>query len=212
MILLKTDPSALLVFGIDASTGNLTLEQTFLDGVNGVGGLDSAANFGVACSPDGHSVYTASEDDDAIVHFEVGAKDGALVLSEQLRAGIGGALGLSGPLAMAMSPEGRQVYAVGEDDSALVVFNRDLYDGSLIWRQTIYDDDGAEGLRSARYVAVSPDGKHIYVSSTFEGFSVFNGTMDGLLRFVQFAQLSTIIPPPHCTCLFAPAPDGKTCM
>ena len=204
------DPSALVILKRNAATGLLSWDQSFVDGRNGAGGLHNASV--VTCSPDGRYVYVGSIDDDALVAFHVPEDLEPITLERQVRDGVNGVLGLSGAEAAAVAPDGGHLYVVCQDDSALVVFERNPVSGELAWIQTLFDDDGVDGLDSPRHVAVSPDGAHVYAASSTEGVSVFERDPDsGLLAFVE-AHISKPQPGfnPGRPYFIAITPDGGT--
>lgn len=79
--------------------------------------------------------------------------------------------GLTWAGALAMSPDGRYVYATsGRDstsgDDAIAVFSRDANDGTLTYIQLIDKvDDSIPGLDDPNNLTVTPDGRHVYVTS-----------------------------------------------
>jgi 6-phosphogluconolactonase (cycloisomerase 2 family) len=78
---------------------------------------------------------------------------------------VNGVDGLDGAVSVAVSPDGRHVYATGANDNAVVVFRRYDLTGRLGWVETQRDGaEGVEGLAGADSVAVSPDGRHVYVA------------------------------------------------
>jgi len=113
---------------------------------------------------------------------------GGLSFIGVLREGVGGVDGIVGPLSLAVSPDGASVYVGGNGDNAVAVFSRNVTTGALTFVESQQDGvGGVSGLQAPSHVAVSPDGKNVYVSS--EGsdavavFSRNGGT--GALTFVE---------------------------
>jgi DNA-binding beta-propeller fold protein YncE len=159
-------------------------------------GLDTAV--GVAVSPDGASVYAASEGDDAIVRFDRAAS-GALSNPSCIAdtgdvAGCGAtAEGLNSAGGVAVSPDGGSVYAVSFVDSAIVRFDR-AGSGALSNPSCIDDPPAlagcaatAQGLGNATDVAVSADGASVYAVSLGD---------DAIVRFDRAA--SGVLSNPSC--------------
>src|SRR5439155_750483 len=91
------------------------------------------------------------------------------------------AQGLYQAAGVAVSPDGKSVYAVSSGDSAIVRFDRNTTTGALTAQGCIADvgdiaDCGVtqEGLYLAEGVAVSPDNKSVYVASRID---------DAIVRF-----------------------------
>ena len=153
------------------------------DGLSGV--------VSVVVSPDGENVYTASINDDAVVTFDRGVQltpieciddndTGPEECSPPAGGGRGGGPpvlakstnGLSGLSEIAASPDGKSLYAVSIEDHAIVRFNRQA-DGKLQPAGCIEDNDSGpddctqstDGLEGANSLAISPDGKSVYVVS-----------------------------------------------
>ena len=142
-------------------------------------GLDDASS--VAVSRDGRSVYAATEGDNAIVHFKRNGRTGALTPRGCIDDNDDGpdncaddTNGLNGAGAVAVSPDGKSVYVIGENDDAIVTFKRSSRTGKLTPRGCIEDNDppagpddcgdDANGLSRVGSVAVSPDGTSVYVT------------------------------------------------
>jgi DNA-binding beta-propeller fold protein YncE len=153
-------------------------------------GLDGAES--VTASPDGKSVYLASHGSDAVAIFKRN-DDGTL---EQLpgtagcvsQGGSGGcrpSIGLDFASGVATSPDGRNVYVASassggdldEGSDAVAIFNRNA-DGTLeqppgpagcISQDGIGGCRPGIGLNVAISVAISPDGKSVYVASAGSG-------------------------------------------
>jgi 6-phosphogluconolactonase (cycloisomerase 2 family) len=70
---------------------------------------------------------------------------------------------------VAVSPDGLFVYASGADNDALTVFSRDAVSGTLTLREEIWDNvQGVHGLDYPSSIAVSPDGRHVYVTGSLD--------------------------------------------
>ena len=132
----------------------------------------------MALSPEGKHVYVAVAGDDAVAVFSRGTTTGKLTFVEMQRDGISGVDGLQRARSVAVSPNGRYVYAVGWAEHALVVFRRDETTGRLTFVEAQWDGLGSvEGLQGPSCVTVSPDGKgkHVYVAGNWvQSISVFD--------------------------------------
>ena len=152
----------------------------------------------IAISPDGRHVYVASYGSHGIAIFRRARRTGHL---EQLpgRRGCvrheGGEFcragrAMCGPVSIAVSPDGRNVYVVSAGSDALSVFRRNARTGVLTQLP------GSSGCVSQRpgggcvvgralneptSVAVSPDGAHVYVTGRRfpSGLAVFERAADG---------------------------------
>ena len=154
---------AIGVFHRNPITGTLVFQSVVRDGVGGVDGLDGVNS--VAVSPDGRHAYAAGRNDDSVAIFVRNPTNGGLEYLTRVIDGISGIEGLDGARAVAVSPDGRQVYAVGQNDDALAVFSRDAVSG-ILTQVGLHRDGvaGVDGLDTANGVAVSPDGMQVYVT------------------------------------------------
>ncbi len=137
----------------------------------------------IAVSPDGKNVYVASYGDNAIVEFTRNA-DGSLTqltgsnncLAEHnsTLCGTDSGYGLESPTAIIVSPDGKNVYVVGEEDrtGSIATFTRNA-DGSLTELGCIEEHGGSgsgcgtttgQGLANPYHLAITPDGRNIYVA------------------------------------------------
>jgi len=176
---------ALSVFDRDETTGALTLVESFKDGINGVEGLYFASS--VVVSPDGRSVYVASNEGDTLSVFSRNETTGTLNYVTVLRDGVDGVDGLNFPNSVAVSSDGRSVYVVSGFDDTLVTFSRDQTTGTLTFESSLQDDVyGLDGLDGANTVAVSPDGRSVYVTAAYDdSLSVYSRDVNaGALTYV----------------------------
>jgi sugar lactone lactonase YvrE len=136
---------------------------------------------GVAVSPDGRSLYvTSGQRTNAITRFRRG-ETGRLAYRSCLanggaHAGTGGCRkpprnSLDSNEAIAISPDGRSAYVASSDSNSITRFDRTAT-GALTYRGCIANR-GARGCKRPKHdslggafdVAVSPDGKSVYVAS-----------------------------------------------
>ncbi len=138
----------------------------------------------IAVSPDGENVYVAASKSDAIAIFSRNARTGRLTQPQGAGGcvaakGAGGcarAVGLDGPNSVAVSADGRNVYATSRASNSIVVFRRNRATGALeqlgpgfgcIAGVPIPGCAGGRALVGPDVVVVSPDGKNVYVGSFF---------------------------------------------
>jgi DNA-binding beta-propeller fold protein YncE len=148
----------------------------------------------IAISPDGRNVYVAASGSDSIAVFDRSRSTGALTQPKGKAGcvaaipgkakgaqGCGLAIGLLAPNSVAVSPDGRNVYATTRDGSSVVTFLRNRVTGEL--RQLPPSASGCisglpipgctagRALKWPDVVVVSPDGKNVYVGD-FAGSGV----------------------------------------
>ena len=84
---------------------------------------------------------------------------------EMQKTDVNGVPPLNGARGVALSPDGRHLYAVAKTDDAIVVFSRDNATGHLTLVESQTHATASDGLDGASAVTVSPDGLHVYVAS-----------------------------------------------
>jgi DNA-binding beta-propeller fold protein YncE len=192
MIALALAASVLLVVtaGALAVTGDLTQPAGAAGCISETGAGNCADGHalngptGVAVSPDGKSVYVASTPGNAVAQLNRNTTTGAITQP----AGTAGCVSqggagpcavghaLRGPTGVAVSPDGRSVYVASSGSNAVARLNRNTTTGAITQpagTAGCISQTGAgpcadgRGLNGPYSVAVSADGKSVYVGSYF---------------------------------------------
>jgi DNA-binding beta-propeller fold protein YncE len=183
----------------------------------------------VAVSADGRNVYVAASGSDAIAIFERNARTGRLTqaggrggcIAARGAGGCATAIGLDGPNSVAVSPDGTTVYATALKSDSVVALRRDPSTGALaqatdgsgcVAGQAAISGCGtARALSGPDVVAVSPDGRNVYVGA-FAGNAVLAFARDaagGLTQLADTAGCLVDAPTTGCaTGVALKAPEG----
>jgi DNA-binding beta-propeller fold protein YncE len=136
----------------------------------------------IVLSPDGRNVYVASSESDAIAIFLRDPKTGTLVQRRGPAGCIAGhgpgacasAVSLDAPNSLAVSPDGRNVYATSRTSGAVTSFARVPKSGLLhpvpggcVSGLPLPTCTVGRALAGSDVVVISPDGKNVYVGSFF---------------------------------------------
>lgn len=154
----SADPGtgAVIAFARNARTGKLRFLQSIADTADAADLLEYA--FVPDVSPDDRHLYVAATDDDAIVVFRIRRSGRLRMIQAKVNGGSGGDL-LDDPYDVAVTPDGRSVYAQGFNDDAVVTFKRNPRTGKLTLDQEIADGDGdADELAGVWRVAADNNG------------------------------------------------------
>ena len=158
----------------NASDGTLSYVGSIADGalyaINPFRFVDGLSQvFSAAVSPDGNDVYAAGFNDDAIAAFRRDlTANGLLRYAGVYKDGSNGIDGLDGAIGVAVSPDGAHLFAAGDLDNALAVFERDTTSGQLRFAQVVKRNPPTgsnpnPALGGAHDVAVNPDGRAVYI-------------------------------------------------
>jgi 6-phosphogluconolactonase (cycloisomerase 2 family) len=174
----------LAVFSRDGVTGALTFVQRRVQEMSAIAVAGATA---IAVSPDGAHAYVAAWRERAVGVFARDVPSGDLAFLDA--AYQGEVDGLWGADAVAVSPDGANLYVAGTGDGSLVVFHRDAGTGLLAFVEV--ERNGVAGVTGLdgpvpQGLVVSPDGAHVYAaaedSSSIAVFARDPGT--GALTFV----------------------------
>ncbi|MFJ5333770.1 beta-propeller fold lactonase family protein [Pectobacterium sp. CHL-2024] len=167
------------------SADELRLVNTYT-AISGLGTVTAAAR-----TTDGLAVYV-SDDKGAIALFQRDANSGELTYVRTFAA----AEGVTGISQLQVSAEGNSVYALRADGNAIVWFSRDA-EGNLEHKETIIDDYAIHGsnLFNIEGIALSDDGKTLYVVNSYNVLWFTRNTATGKLDYAGLIEGNMTSPP-----------------
>lgn len=117
----------------------------------------------IIVDPSGRRAFAADLGIDKIMIYRLDSEGARLAPNEPTHGSVapGG-----GPRHLAFHPTGRFLYANNELTATVTVFRHDATSGALTEAQTITTlPDGYDGNKSTAQIALTPDGRHLYVSN-----------------------------------------------
>jgi 6-phosphogluconolactonase (cycloisomerase 2 family) len=212
--------NAIVRFNRDRDTGALKPKGCVGNDGNNPDGCDQTADglvapASIAVSPDGKSVYVASDEsnDSAGARFKRNRRTGALKPKGCIADPDSNPDGCSttaeglngGTTAVAISRDGKSVYFASGNDDAIVRFKRDRDTGALAPKGCIADKDSSagcgrttKGLTNPHAVTVSRDGKSVYAT----------GSQDNAIVRFKRRRDTGALRPKGCVAEKADNPDG----
>jgi 6-phosphogluconolactonase (cycloisomerase 2 family) len=159
----STADSAVTLFSRNAVTGALSQLVVYKDGVGGVDGLQAASSAKI--SPDGKHLYVSGQAENSVAIFSVNSVTGELTYLEKITNGVAGISDMQGVRSLAISPDGRYVYASAITSDSVTVFTRNSTTGLLTFdSKAINNGGGVTGLNGPSGMASDPSGRHLYVA------------------------------------------------
>jgi 6-phosphogluconolactonase (cycloisomerase 2 family) len=149
-------------------SGKITVRQIVRDEQDGTTGLNGAMT--PVISPDDNFLYVNTgrfSGDNGVTAFSIN-QNGTLKFLEEHLAEAGAIKNYVGGNGMAVTPDGRNLYAAATRSGTLACFARDPKNGKLTYQETLADDGASGELGGAAGVAVSPDGCFVYVAAEYD--------------------------------------------
>lgn len=161
----------------------------------------------LALSPDDLSVYVTGISDGSLTVFRRDPLDGQLAFTQSITGTLDGATVLDGIFGVLVSPDGRNVYVASQSSNAVVAFSRRLDNGVLRYLGHVALGAAAPGLGGATELAISPDGRFLYVAGigTDSVQILVRNLEDGFLTPLESVAVG--VDPYHL--LISPDPDGE---
>lgn len=174
-----------------APAQQLTFVSSILGGEEGL--PPSPLLAGVAVSPDGAQLYVTSPFWDRLLVYTCDPATGEPSFLHEQVDGEGGVDGLAGAFDVAVSADGRHVYATGSTDDAVAVFARDETTGALTFVELARNGaGGVTALDEPSQLVVGPDDLSVYVVTGDDAVVAFSREpATGALTFVE-AELDTV--------------------
>ncbi len=162
-------------------------------------------------SPDGEFVYSVAMISDSLAMFDRNIATGELSFIDAIYDSDGGIDGLDGPRSIVMSPDGKNLYVAAYDDNKLSVYSRDSVTGVASFLGVYEEgDQGVEELSNPHALALSADGKNLYVALFKNEIIVFDrDSSSGLLTYKSRLSYLTGESKKESIRSMVLSPDGK---
>lgn len=176
--------NAVAVFNRNSGdNGRLSFSTRYVNDLGGFSGFSAPSS--LQRSLDDAHLYVAGRDSNSVAVLDRLA-NGSLNWRQAIVSGSGGVAGLQEPLSLAISTDGRLLYAASASDGTepepgtLTILRRDDDPGSPTFGELSFEElkrnntGGVTGLWGATGIAISPDDAHVYVAARYDqAVSVF---------------------------------------
>ncbi len=163
-----------------------------------ISGHDAPHAHMIAADPGNRFVLAVDLGQDRIYVYRFDASNGKLSLAE--RASSVSFPPGDGPRHFVFHPNGRWIYALGEESSTIAFFHYDATNGKLALQQTISSlPEGFAGTNFTSEVVISPDGRFLYAANRLhDTIAICSISPSGKLKLL--GEVSTMGDyPRHCT-------------
>ncbi len=152
------------------------------------------AAYAVVVSPDNKNVYVAAFNSNAIVTFSRDTSTGALTqgacINQDGSGGCSAATGIDGPVSLAMSPNGKNLYVASYNTPEIALFKRDTTTGALKQLSDPHDCIAESGPDCAHAKGFSGGGGFVRPTVTSDGRFVYVAS-EGADAVSEFSRSST---------------------
>lgn len=154
--------SSIILFEREDTTGFLTYKNSFINGTDGITGLDSPTSIDI--SNDGKYFYVSSSFLNTLVVFSIDQDTGDLFYIDSYRDDTN----LWRPSSIQISPDQNYLVSNGTFSDSLVVFKRNKTDGTLTFDSVYFDNDnGFNWMQAIREIGFDHDG-YLYTTSALD--------------------------------------------
>lgn len=200
------DDDAIAAFTMNETDGTLTFSQAFrhadLQNPSAMAIITTPSQIGINLDP---FLYVTSADNDSLL---VLSRSSGLSHVQTVTNGAGNVDAMEQPAAVAISHEPLQLYVyIGSPaDSAITVFERDAFAGTLTKLQTIREGvNGVSGIAGVTSLTIDLENTHLIATSgedTVAVFSISSGLLTIVQRVRDGANLVTGINRPQAVTIF----------
>jgi CSLREA domain-containing protein len=146
----------------------ITTNSNYLCGVNPIKFCTRDAMGGARAldiSPDDKHLYVSGINDDTLSVLTIDPATGGINYTQKITGTIDGQLLMNGPFGVLASEDGKNVYVAARDGDTVLTFTRNPENGRLTYLAHSKDGpEGATALDGATELAISPDGRFLYVA------------------------------------------------